>query len=481
MWKKYEIVIWLEIHVKLNSKTKLFCSCKNDQDFENIKANQNICPVCTWQPGALPVLQTQALEKWVLLWLALNCSINKLSNFDRKSYFYPDLPIWYQITQMFRPTNTNWTVSFFVDNFWEERTVKINQAHMEADAGKTVHENWKAYLDFNRSATALVEIVTDPDFRTEEEVVEFLKELQRLVRFNNVSHADLEKWQMRCDVNVSLRKFWDDEFWTRVELKNMNSFSAIRRAIKHEYRRQEKLLESWWVIDQETRWWNDETWSSYTMRSKEDALDYRYFPEPDLPVLELDDEFINNQREKLVESAFSRAKRYKNNYNFNKEFITPLISSKEISDFFEKLVKDWVKPRIWAKRIVNTVLSYLNDQWIELENADFSYDELKYILKQEQAWDLMENQWKDVFWTMIDTWKSAKEIIDEKWYKPQDDWELEDIVKETLKENSQAILDIKEWQMKAVWFLVGQIMKKSKWKANPAKAKDIIMKIAQEM
>ena len=475
----YEMVIWLEIHIKLNSKTKLFCKCKNEQNFDEIQPNINTCAVCTGQPWALPVLQEEPLKKAIKLWLALNCKINKISNFDRKSYFYPDLPMGYQITQLFHPTNVDWEVKFFINNYQEERSVKIKQAHIEADAWKTIHEWWKAYLDFNRAATPLVEIVTYPDFRSEDEVAEFLKELQRIVRFNNVWDADLEKWQMRVDVNISVRPKWSDKLWTRVELKNMNSFSAIKRAIQHEFKRQIKLIETGKQLDQETRWWNDAKWSSYTMRSKEDALDYRYFPEPDLPLLELTDEFIEEQKKELVESSFSKAKRYKEKYNFQKEFITPLISNLEISEYFEKLVWDWIKPKSAAKWIVTILLRYLNDDNVSLSEVKFSYEDFLTLLKKEQDWEILHPQAKDVFKQMYATWEKPEKIIEEKWYKAQDDWELESLVKEVLSENPQAVADIKEWKMKAIWFLVWQIMKKSQGKANPAKAKDMIMKLVK--
>ena len=454
----------------------MFCSCKNVQNFDEVKPNENTCAVCTWQPGALPVLQQEALEKWVKLWLALNCKINKFSNFDRKSYFYPDLPMGYQITQLFHPTNTDGEVKFFINDYKEEKSVRIKQAHLEADAWKTIHEWWKAYLDFNRAATPLVEIVTDPDFRSDEEVVEFLKELQRIVRFNNVWDADLEKWQMRVDVNISLREEWEEKFWTRVELKNMNSFSAIRRAIQHEIKRQKKLLEAWKEVEQETRWWNDSKWSSYTMRSKEDALDYRYFPEPDLPPLHLDDNFIEKQKQQLVENSFSRAKRYKEEYGFHKEFITPLISDLEISNYFENLVKDGIKPKNAAKWIVTILLRYLNDDSISLNDVKFTYEDFKTLLEKEQNGEILANQAKDVFKIMYETGRKPEEIIEEKWYKAQDDGEMEKIIQEVIAENQKAVEDIKAGQMKAIWFLVWQVMKKSQWKANPAKAKDMLMK-----
>jgi len=218
------LTIWLEIHIKLNSENKMFCQCKNEQNFDTLEPNTNICPVCTGQPGALPTLSEDVLLLALKLGKALNCKINKESQFDRKSYFYPDLPMGYQITQLYKPTNTDGEVSFFVNNYEEEKKIRILDAHMENDTAKMIHEWWQSLIDFNRAGTPLIEIVTWPDFSNDDEIVEFLKELQRIVRYNNISNADMEKWQMRVDVNISIRKNESDPLWTRVELKNINSF-----------------------------------------------------------------------------------------------------------------------------------------------------------------------------------------------------------------------------------------------------------------
>lgn len=284
------LTIGLEIHIKLKSANKMFCQCKNQQNFDNLIPNTNICAVCTGQPGALPTLSDEVLEKALLLGKALKCKINEISSFDRKSYFYPDLPMGYQITQLYHPTNTKGQVSFFLDNYTDEKTIHIQDAHMENDTGKMIHNGGQALIDFNRAGTPLVEIVTLPDFRNAEEVIEFLKELQRIVRYNDIADADLEKGQMRVDVNISVRVSEDAPLGTRVEVKNINSFGMIKRAIEHEQARQEKIYTQGETFTQQTRGRDDSKGESYLMRSKEDALDYRYFPEPDLPPLKLNNE-----------------------------------------------------------------------------------------------------------------------------------------------------------------------------------------------
>ena len=247
------LTIGLEIHIKLKSAHKMFCQCKNEQNFDDLLPNTNVCPVCTAQPGALPTLSEDVLEKALLLGKALNCNINKISTFDRKSYFYPDLPMGYQITQLYHPTNTQGYVSFFLNNYTTEKTIHIQDAHMENDTGKMIHDGGQALLDFNRAGTPLIEVVTMPDFRSTEDVVEFLKELQRIVRFNGLSDADLEKGQMRVDVNISVRNSESDPFGTRVEVKNINSFGMIKRAIEHEQTRQEQLYAVGEAFAQQTR------------------------------------------------------------------------------------------------------------------------------------------------------------------------------------------------------------------------------------
>lgn len=280
----YLTTIWLEIHLKLKTACKIFCRCKNEQDFDS-PPNQNICPVCTWQPWALPILNQECVDKAVLFWQLINADIQQTSSFDRKNYFYPDLPMGFQITQFYHPIIKNWTVNYRIKWFEEEKKTDIHEAHLENDTAKMIHENNASLLDFDRAGTPLLEIVTEPTFQSAEEAVEFAKEIQRLARRNEISDADMEKGQMRIDVNLSIRPDFSSPLWTRTEMKNINTFNAMKRAIETEFLRQKKEIESWHQISQETRRWDDMKGESFVMRSKEDALDYRYFPEPDLPEL----------------------------------------------------------------------------------------------------------------------------------------------------------------------------------------------------
>ncbi|HBB04505.1 TPA: Asp-tRNA(Asn)/Glu-tRNA(Gln) amidotransferase GatCAB subunit B [Patescibacteria group bacterium] len=336
------LTIGLEIHIKLKSINKMFCQCKNEQNFDNLLPNTNICPVCTAQPGALPTLSEEVLEKALLLGKALNCKINEISTFDRKSYFYPDQPSGYQITQFYHPTNTEGHVSFFLDNYTTEKTIHIHDAHMENDTGKMIHAEGQAMLDFNRSGTPLVEIVTNPDFSTTEEVVEFLKELQRLVRFNDIADADLEKGQMRVDVNISVRNSEADPLGTRAEIKNINSFGMIKRAIEQEQARQEKIYAAGETFSQQTRGRDDAKGESYLMRSKEDALDYRYFPEPDMPALKIDEARRNRLDTQIITVPHNIIKQFKE-YGFNKEYINALISDKAVLDYLNFILSSFIK------------------------------------------------------------------------------------------------------------------------------------------
>lgn len=473
MLSKYEYVIWLEIHIKLNSPNKLFCQCANVQEFDDLQANTNVCPVCMAQPWALPVLNKEPLEKAIMLWYELNCQINEYSTFERKSYFYPDLPAGFQITQFEIPTNGEWFVQFWVDDYEEEIKVRIERAHIENDAGKTIHENGKWIVDFNRAWTPLVEIVTFPDFTSDDQVVEFLKELQRRVRFNNISSADLEKWQMRCDVNISVREVWNDTLGTKVEVKNMNSFWAIKRAINHEFARQVEILEDGGTIDQETRWWDDTDGSSYTMRSKEDSLDYRYFPEPDLPLLKIEQAMLDEIKAKLVPSSYVRIKQYKE-YWFNKEYINALINNIELNIYFEDIVNAGIKPDLAAKWIVGYILRFLNDNDMSLQDLKFTKQQFTNFLQIIQDWKLIDAHAKQVIKEMFETGKNAWEIQEEKWLKPVDSNEIQWIVQSVLDENPNAVDDLKSWQQKAIGFLVWQVMQKSQGKADPKQVKQII-------
>lgn len=465
----------------------MFCQCKNEQNFEHLEPNTNICPVCTGQPGALPTLSQEVLEKALILGKALNCTINKTSTFDRKSYFYPDLPMGYQITQLYHPTNTEWQVKFFLNNYTDEKNIHIQDAHMESDTGKMIHNGGEALLDFNRAGTPLVEIVTKPDFTNTEEVIEFLKELQRIVRFNNIADADMEKWQMRVDVNISLRHSEKDPFGTRVEIKNINSFGMIKRAIEHEQTRQEALYAKGESFEQQTRGRDDSQGESYLMRSKEDALDYRYFPEPDLPELHLSDETMKRLNEQTIIVPHNIIKQFSQDYGFNKEYINALISDYETLKYFLETKNLLDKggneggfdTKLIAKRISWPIAARLNEHFKTINELPFSQEQFIEFLTKAQEEKLIENQLKVVMQEMLSTGKHPDEIIKEKWFDTPaiDSNELEAMAKQILEENPSIVEQYKGGKTTTIGFFVGQLMKKSTGKANPKIAQDIFEKL----
>lgn len=464
----YQKTIGLEIHLKIKSATKLFCQCKNLQDFDTILPNTNVCPVCMGQPGALPVLSQDALEKSLFLGRVLWCTIHDISSFDRKSYFYPDLPMWYQITQLYAPTCTDGKVSFFVNQFTEERSVTIRQAHMETDTAKMIHDGGQALIDYNRAGTPLVEVVTGPDFSDADEVSEFLKELQRIVRYNNISDADMEKWQMRVDVNISIRQSTADPLGTRVELKNINSFGAVRRAIEHEYIRQVSLLENNDVIEQETRWWDDASGSSYSMRSKENALDYRYFPEPDLPPLAVKSLKLQVASDSVV-IPFMIVKKLKEEYGFHKEYINALINDKLVLDYFHDCVSAGCDPKHTVKWIAGPIAAYMTQEYKTIDNLPFSQDVFLQFVRIAQEGKLLDAQLKIVMDQMLATGEKPDVVIAREWFDAPgfSEEELRPIVQNVLDENPSVVAQYRDGKTSTIGFFVGQVMKKTQGKANP--------------
>ncbi len=472
----FETVIWLEIHLKLNSPNKLFCQCANLQEFDDLEANTHICPVCTAQPWALPVLNKEPLEKAIQLWLALWCEIDQSFHFDRKSYFYPDLPMGYQITQLAKPTNINGKVSFYVDKeFTEVCTVGIRDAHIETDTWKSTHQWGQSLLDFNRAWTPLVEIVTEPDFRSAEQVIWFLKELQRIAKYNWISDADMEKGQMRVDVNISLMEVWATEFWIRNELKNMNWFSAIQKAIWVEVARQTDILIAWWSIDQATRGRNDEKGDTYVMRSKEDAMDYRYFPEPDIPLVEVADSTVSTIRESVVEAPYSRMKRYKDQYWFNKEYINGLINDLWVNEYFETTVKEWFDPKLVATWIVWPLTRWINEHLQSIQKLPFSHWYFLSFLVLLRDGKISSSQAKTVMNEMLWTGKEPAIIVDDLWFKPVSEDDIRTWIQEIFAEKPELKEQISSWNMKPLWFITGQVMKKSGGSANPKLVKEFVM------
>ncbi len=445
------------------------------QDFDTILPNSNVCPVCTGQPGALPVLAKDALEKSLLLGKVLWCIIHDQSSFDRKSYFYPDLPMGYQITQLFAPTCTDGKVSFFVNQFAEERSVTIRDAHMETDTAKMIHDGGQALIDYNRAGTPLVEVVTWPDFSDADDVSEFLKELQRIARYNSISDADMEKWQMRVDVNISIRTSDDAPLGTRVELKNINSFGAVRRSIEHEYIRQVSLLENGGVIEQETRWWDDAAGSSYSMRSKENALDYRYFPEPDLPILDLKNIEYTTQDTEIV-IPFMIVKQLKEEYGFHKEYINTLINDKVVLDYFQACVVTGGDPKTIVKWIAWPIAAYMTQSYVDINHLPFDREAFMWFIGIAQEGKIMDAQLKIIMDHMLQTGKDAQSIITEQWFDAPavstDD--LRDVVQGVLDANPAIVQQYKEGKTTTMWFFVGQVMKQTGGKVNPKDATTLL-------
>ena len=463
------ITIGLEIHLKLSSESKIFCRCKNDQTLEHNQPNTNICPICTWQPGALPQLSAEVVEKGLLLGKALNCRFNTCSRFDRKSYFYPDLPMGYQITQLYSPINVDGKVAFFLNNYEQEKKVWITDAHLECDTAKSLHQGGTMLLDFNRAGTPLIEIVTGPDFTSAEEAVEFAKEIQRIAKRNQLSDADMEKGQMRVDVNISIRKEKSDPLGTRVELKNINSFSAIKRAIDAEVIRQLACRESGETIQQQTRRRDDLKGQSFAMRSKEDALDYRYFPEPDLPPLVLSEEILQKVESTELTTPFEQIKKMKSKFWFHKEFINALINEKSTLDFFNLLLKKGFEPKLLAKRIAGQISAYMTAHFVKITELPVDEDQLLEFFTIAKEGKLIDNQLKLVMEEMLATGASASDIIKEKGFdKPAiSEEELRAFCKEVIAENPAILEQYQGWKTSTIGFFVGQVMKKTQGKANP--------------
>ena len=473
------ITIGLEIHLKLSSESKIFCRCKNDQNLEHNKPNTNICPVCTWQPGALPQLSAEVVEKGLLLGKALNCRFNTCSRFDRKSYFYPDLPMGYQITQLYSPINVDGQVAFFLDNYEQEKKVWITDAHLECDTAKSLHQGGAMLLDFNRAGTPLIEIVTGPDFTSAEEAVEFAKEIQRIAKRNQLSDADMEKGQMRVDVNVSIRSSVDDPFGTRVELKNINSFSAIKRAIDAEVARQIQLKKAGETLIQETRRRDDLKGLSFAMRSKEDALDYRYFPEPDLPDLVLDQELLDQAEQAQLLIPSEKIRKMKSEYWFHKEFINALIGDLKVLNFFEEMVALGYDPKMVAKWIAGPISAYMTANFVAIDGLKVNKEQLISFFSLVKKGSLIDNQLKLVMEEMLQNGGDPEDIVKEKGFDAPafDEDELKNIIQSVLDANESVVEQYRSGKTSVIGFLVGQTMKQTQGKANPKELQALIAKM----
>lgn len=473
----YQLVIGLEIHLKLNSDTKLFCSCANIQDVIQTTPNTHICPVCSAQPGALPVLQPWPVSKSLLLARALWCRVQNPSTFDRKSYFYADLPMGYQITQFFTPYAVEGQVSFFDETYSTATTINIHEAHMETDTAKTIHDGDDSFVDFNRAGTPLVEIVTQPDFRTAQQVIDFLKEIQRIAQFNNIADADLEKWQMRVDVNMSIRPTDSDPYGTRVEIKNINTFSNIRAAIDAEYARQVQIISSWETLDQETRRRDATTGTTISMRSKEDALDYRYFPEPDLPPLLISaEQLAASQDHELIIPAHA-VEVYTHSYGFHKEYINVLLADRVSHDFFVELVDRGHEPKTIAKWMAGPLVSYCNEHYTTMDQLPISLEQVDSFLSLLSEQSLNNNQAKIVIKDMLASGENPDVIIARHGFDQagMSDDDLTRIVQEVVDAHPDAVADYQWGKQSAIKFLLGQVMRQTRGQAGHQQVEWILL------
>ena len=466
MEKQYETVIGLEVHVELATKTKIFCGCSTA--FGGAP-NTHPCPVWTGMPGSLPVLNKQVLEYAVAVGLATNCDITRYCKFDRKNYFYPDNPQNYQISQLYLPICRNGKVEIETEK--GKKYVGIHEIHMEEDAGKLVHDEWNdcSLVDYNRSGVPLIEIVSEPDMRSAEEVIAYLEKLRMTIQYLGASDCKLQEGSMRADVNLSIREAGAAEFGTRTEMKNLNSFKAIARAIEGERERQIDLLESGEKVIQETRRWDDNKGESYAMRSKEDAQDYRYFPDPDLVPIEVDEAFLDRIRERQPEFREEKMARYKEEFDIPEYDIDIITGSKRMADLFEATVALGAQPKKVSNWLMVETLRLLKENDMEPEDIRFSPEHLAALIAMADKKEINSSVAKEVFEEIFKSDVDPAKYVEEKGLKTvNDEGALRKTVEEVIANNPQSVQDYKSGKEKAIGFLVGQTMKAMKGKADPS-------------
>ena len=473
--KNYETVIGLEVHVELATKTKIFCACSTA--FGGAP-NTHTCPVCTGQPGSLPVLNKQVVEYAVAVGLATNCTITQYSKFDRKNYFYPDNPQNYQISQLYLPICRNGSVEIETAN--GKKNVRIHEIHMEEDAGKLVHDEWEdvSIVDYNRSGVPLIEIVSEPDMRSAEEVIAYLETLRQTIQYLGASDCKLNEGSMRADVNISVREVGAKKFGTRTEMKNLNSFKAIAHAIEGERERQIELLEMGRKVVQETRRWDDNKESSHAMRSKEDAQDYRYFPEPDLVPIVVSDEWIAQIKAKQPELRPQKLARYKKEYDIPEYDAKILTESKHMADIFEAATKLCGKPKKVSNWLMVETMRLLKDNDMDADEIKFSPVNLAKLVDLVDAGTINSSVAKEVFEKIFSDDINPEQYVEENGLKSMnDEGELKATIQAVIDANPQAVEDYHNGKKKAIGALVGHTMKATKGKANPAIVNKLLIEL----
>lgn len=480
---KYEAVIGLEVHTELRTNTKIFCSCKTSFGAD---PNTNVCPVCLGLPGVLPVLNEKVLEFAVRAGLALNCKIARYSKFDRKNYYYPDLPKDFQTSQFDLPICGPGYLDIEVEGV--KKRINITRAHMEEDAGKLVHHGTSitdsdySLVDYNRTGTPLLEIVSEPDMRSAEEAVAYMEKLRTILQYVGISDCKMEEGSLRCDANISVRPAGTTKLGTKTEIKNINSFRGVGRAIEYEAIRQAELLEEGGKVIQETRTWDEKEGITKSMRSKEEANDYRYFPEPDLVPFTVSEEYIKNINSTLPELPDVRKARYIKDFGLSSDDAEMMTNNKSLSDYFEEIVKVGAEPKATVNWLMGEFMSHLSDSGLEIEDTPVTAKDLASLLDLISKGVISGKIAKQVFKEMWETHKEPALIVKEKGLvQISDTSALESIVDDVILKNPQSVDDFKQGKKKAVGFLMGQIMKATKGKANPRVVNGILLKKLQNV
>ncbi|PIZ72815.1 Asp-tRNA(Asn)/Glu-tRNA(Gln) amidotransferase GatCAB subunit B [Candidatus Peregrinibacteria bacterium CG_4_10_14_0_2_um_filter_43_11] len=472
---EYQTVIGLEIHARINSKTKMFCRCDNGIFDE--QPNMHVCPICMGFPGMLPVTNQEAIKKGVKAALALGCEIKEFSKFDRKSYFYPDLPKGFQISQYDKPISENGSITITLAD-GTTKPIRIERLHLEDDAGKLIHTAGGSLVDFNRSGTPLMEIVSAPDMNSLEEASAYARQIQKIVRYVNASDADMEKGQMRFDLNISLRPKGQKELGVKVEIKNLNSFRSLEKAIGYEIRRQDELLENNGQIVQETRGWDDEKGLTVTQRTKEGAADYRYFPEPDIPPLVITREMIQALKKEIPELADAKAERYRTKMKLPGDIARQLAADALLADYFEKAVEVSGAAKKTANWILSELTGLLNEKGLTVGGSNLSPQNLGKLVRLIEEGVITGKIAKDIFIEVAEGDLDPEKFVEEKGLKVMSDTgELEGVCKGVIDRNPEIVASFREGKEKALGALVGQVMAATKGSANPKAVNEILKKI----
>ncbi|WP_232697569.1 Asp-tRNA(Asn)/Glu-tRNA(Gln) amidotransferase subunit GatB [Brevibacillus daliensis] len=479
MSQQFETVIGLEVHAELSTNSKIFCGCKTEF---GAPPNTHVCPICLGHPGVLPVLNKQALEFAMKASMALNCEINRETKFDRKNYFYPDLPKAYQISQFDKPVGINGYIDIEVDG--KTKRIRINRLHLEEDAGKLTHCEYGSgtKMDYNRVGVPLVEIVTEPDISSPEEAKAYLEKLKAIIQYTEVSDVKMEQGSLRCDANVSIRPVGQKELGTKTELKNMNSFRNVQVALEYEIKRQEELVSSGGAVKQVTLRWDDANKKTIVMRSKEEAHDYRYFPDPDLVDITITEEWIERVKATIPELPDARKIRYVEEFGLPETDAGVITMTRESADFFDAAVKTGADPKTVANFLMVDLFGYLNANNLEMSDVKMTPQGLGEMIKLIEKGTISIKIAKTVFKEMLETGKDPATIVEEKGLvQISDEGELKRIVEEIIAANNQSVEDYKAGKKQSIGFLVGQVMKQTKGKANPGVVNKLLVEALESL